>query len=109
MRAVFFTLLLLCGCSRSEQLSEQPSVAASQVRAWVPVGTTATEASRIMQAHHFNCSAMTNGSFGPLKQIDYLYCDYRQRGTVQRRWQAALVLTNGKVADVQVTTGLIGP
>jgi hypothetical protein len=101
-------LVALCGCSRAERLSEQPSKAASQIESWVPLGTSLSDARQIMQQHRFTCSVVTNGSFEELRGADYLYCDYSASGTVRRRWQAALVLVEGKVSAIRVTTGLIG-
>ena len=67
-----------------------------------------------MEQHHFTCSMMTNSSFGDLKATDFLYCDRRDfeshvSPSVARRWQVALVLADGKISAVRVTTGLIGP
>jgi hypothetical protein len=105
--------LAILGCAHEEKLSDQPDQAALQVRNWIPIGTSLADARQIMELHHFTCSEITNGNFANLKFADYLYCDRRMPdshlapGTMQR-WQAALVLTDGKVSDVLVMTGLVG-
>jgi len=104
-------ILAVGGCAHDEKLSDQPAKAAAQIRVWVPVGTSQTDAEHIMQHHHFTCSVMTNSSFGDLKAADFLYCSQSASAgwPVQRRWQVALVLTNSQVSDVRVSTGLVGP
>ncbi len=108
-RSFVILLLAMCGCSHEERLSEQQSVAGSQIEHWVGPGTSLIEARRIMQEHGFTCSVVTNGSFGDLRGADYLYCDYSSGGAVRRRWQAALLLANQQVTEIRVTTGLVGP
>jgi hypothetical protein len=108
----FLPLILFiafAGCSRAERLSTQPTEATAQVQRWVAVGTSATDARRVMEQHGFTCSFVTNGTFGTLRGVDYVYCDRREGSIIQGRWQAALVLVEGKVSGVHVTTGLIGP
>jgi hypothetical protein len=105
----FILLLVLAGCSRAERLPAQPNEATAQVRRWIPVGTSAIDAQRIMEQHGFTCSLVTNGSFAPFRGADFVYCDRRENSITQRRWQVALVLDGGKVSAVQVTTKLAGP
>ncbi len=104
-----FAAIALSACSHGEKLSDQPGVAASQIKHWVPLGTAARDALRDMRQHGFVCSTVTNGTFGHVRGVDYLYCGRSSGGIVHRRWQAALVLIDGKVSEVQVTTGLVGP
>lgn len=104
--------LALTGCTSEEQL--RPKTATAQIMNWVPVGTSLANAKHIMEQRRFTCSLMTNSNFGDLKAIDFLYCDRSDSSNivtpiVVRRWQVALILGDGKVSDVQVTTGLIGP
>jgi len=112
-RAVkIFTLVAVhavSGCTHDEALSDQPTQAAAQIRAWIPVGTSQTDAQRIIEQHRFTSSLKTNCSFGNLKAADFLYCDYSTGWPVSRRWQVALVVSGGKISDVQVATGLSGP
>jgi len=104
-------ILAASGCARSDKLSEQPAQAAAQIQNWVPVGTSLADARHIMEQHQFKCSVMTNSSFGDLKSADFLYCDYSASAgwPIIRRWQVALVLSDSKISDVRVSTGLIGP
>lgn len=116
MRTITLIMLLaLTGCSHSSPpLSGEPAQAASQIQSWVPVGTPLADARRIMEQHQFTCSVTTNGSFGDSKAADLLYCDRSVADSqvtpiVSRRWQVALVLSDGKISAVRVSTGLIGP
>lgn len=109
-------LIAICGCAQEktshETLSDDPAKAAAQIQRWVPSGTSQAEAQRIMEQHDFSCSVMTNRVFEDVsKKEDFLYCDHRESAgsPVVRRWQVALFLTNGDVAGVKVSTGLIGP
>jgi hypothetical protein len=94
---------------RKPFLSVPPTDADAQVRRWIAVGTSASEARRIMEQHGFTCSLVTNGAFGASRGIDFVYCDKRQGSLTQQRWQAALVLVEGRVSAVQVTTGTVAP
>ena len=109
MRFLFILLVAVVGCSQGERLSAQPAEATAEVQRWVPIGTQVSQARRIMQQHGFSCSLVTNGAFADLRGVDYLYCDRRESGITQHRWQAALVLVRGKVSAVHVTTGVVGP
>jgi hypothetical protein len=102
-------LFALAGCSKPERLATQKNEAAAQIQKWGAVGTSAFEARRVMEQHGFTCSLVTNGSFDTLRNVNYVYCDRREGSIIQQRWQAALVLVEGKVSAVHVTTGLIGP
>jgi hypothetical protein len=107
-------MLAVGGCARDEHLSEEPAQAAIQIQSWVPVGTLLADAQHLMEQHHFACSVMTNSNFGDLKAANYLYCDRRVTNDLVapitvRRWQVALVLSDGKISALRVTTGLIGP
>lgn len=108
-RSFILVVVAAWGCSHAEHLSEQQAVAASQIERWVGRGTPVADARRIMEGHGFTCSIVTNGSFGDLQGADYLYCDHSSGAAVRRRWQAALLLADQKVADIRVTTGLVGP
>jgi hypothetical protein len=54
-----------------------------------------------------------NAPFDEARNVDYLYCDLVWSANdsglvVKRRWQAALILTNDKVSNIYVSTGLVG-
>jgi hypothetical protein len=66
-----------------------------------------------MRQHHFTCSVMTNSNFGDLKPVVYLYCDRHisdKQGNrdVVRRWMVALIVSDGKISAVRVSTGSSG-
>lgn len=111
--AVRFLLLTifvaLAGCTRAERLSAQAAEATGQIQRWVAVGATVSEARRVMEQRGFTCSLVTNGTFDTLRGLDCVYCDRREGAFTQRRWQAALVLVEGRVSAVHVATGLVAP
>jgi hypothetical protein len=76
----------------------------------IPVGSPVDVAKRAMEADGFACSHTVGGSWGDVRNVDYLYCD-RIDGPppVKQRWQIALVEQNARVTDVRVSGGLIGP
>ncbi|MGC4014256.1 MAG: hypothetical protein QM755_07015 [Luteolibacter sp.] len=106
--------LMLAGCSRKE-LPFDAKDATREIHRWVPTGTPAADARLIMEKHQFKCAAITHDDFatsdgGVMKGLDHIYCDrVSYEPPVERRWQAVLVLKDGKVSDIHVTTGLTGP
>ena len=116
--ALLFAVFALSACeptSRSEppaphvSLADEPEAAKRQIEQFVPPGTPQTAAEDILKKKGFSVSVM-HGAIGAEHFADYLYCDYRDGGSpVSRRWQAALVLKDGRVVDYRVTTGLTGP
>ena len=106
---LLIVFIALAGCSLAERLSSQPAEATAQIQRWVAVGTSATDARRIMEQHGFTCTLVTNSAFADLRGVDYLYCDRQEGSITKQRWQAALVLVEGKVSEVRVTTGFVGP
>jgi hypothetical protein len=113
MRIVALAVVLALGGCAHEKLSEQPTQAASQIQSWVPVGTSLADAQHIMQQHHFACSVMTNSGSGDLKPVVFLYCDRhvidkQANRDVVRRWQVALIVSDGKISAMRVSTGLSG-
>jgi hypothetical protein len=77
----------------------------------VPIGSQIAAAQVFMMKNDFSCRLETNATFGNQSGIDFLYCD-KQAGVdrvVGRRWQVALLEKDGKVLDVLVTTGFLGP
>jgi hypothetical protein len=101
-------IIALCGCAHNQtregELSDKPEEASAQIESWVPIGTSQTEAKRIMEQHHFTCY---------LTNADSLFFDYRLPNsnftpTVYQMWMATLFLKDGKVSAVGVNTGLKG-
>ena len=75
------------------------------------VGTPLETARAFMEAQGFKCSLITHGQFGDRQGIDYLYCrrsDDSGMALVDRRWQVAIILGDGKVVEIDASTGLVG-
>lgn len=84
----------------------------------IPIGSSIEEAQNIMEANGFICKKKEGGAFSEQdndgkatihKGIDYLYCDKEMPESPYcvRRWQVAIVDSNGVVSDILVSTGLI--
>jgi hypothetical protein len=109
-------LVFTAGCASSTSSPPLPTDlggAKSQILQWVPIDTWLTDAKKIMESHGFQCSVTRNAPLDTVRQVDYLYCDLEWSGSnsglvVKRRWQVALILTNDKVSDIYVSTGLVG-
>jgi len=84
-------LAALSGC-----LSTNPVNFESQVRAWVPLGTPAVDAVRIMEYHGFECHHITTNNPFNLTGFDYIDCEKTQ--VRLHDWYARLVLKDGKVS-----------
>jgi hypothetical protein len=86
-------------------LSETPDMALRQLGSLVPIGTPQNEAVWTLQNQGFAVS-IVHGFFGGESFPKYLYCDYRQIGVKRyRRWQVAVVIVNGRIADYRVVVG----
>ncbi len=107
--------LMAAGCATTNEppLPENYAGATVQIKKWVPLGTAATDAKRIMQQHGFTCTLERNTRLSAEIVTDDLYCELvwpatRSLEVPQRRWQAFLFLKNDKVADFSVATVLVG-
>jgi hypothetical protein len=86
-----------------------PRLMRDSILALAPPGTTVDSAKLRVEAKGFGCTTQ-HGVFAGHDSSDYLWCDASDGGVpVFRRWQVALFLKSGRVADVAATTGLIGP
>jgi len=82
---------MLTGC-----LTSVPAKFEGKVRAWVPLGTPAADALRIMKRHGFECRLVTaNNPFNAIGS-DYLDCEKEQ--VRFHDWYARLILQDGKVS-----------
>jgi hypothetical protein len=115
-------LLGLFGCGRN---SLPTHIETSEAfRGWllqhVPLGSNSEDGQRFLANYGFECHTVTGGSFvpeapppelGKWQNIDYVYCDLRQRVRLQlvRRWQVSLVQREGRLIEIGVSTGLLGP
>jgi hypothetical protein len=78
----------------------------------VPIGMSTEVAKSVMLRSLFTCREMVNEPWGvgPWKG-DYLHCDrYDPAGfPVKERWQVALIEEGGRISEVHVAGGLVGP
>ena len=85
------SLVTLTGC-----LSSDLGKFETKVRAWIPLGTPAADALRIMKHHGFECHLITtNNPFNPIG-FDYLDCEKEQ--VRFHDWYARLILQDGRVS-----------
>ena len=97
MRLPFSILLswmgaaMLTGC-----LSSDPIKFESKVRAWIPHGTPAADALRIMKGHGFECHLITTNN--PFNAIGFDYLDCEKEQVRFHDWHARLILQGGKVS-----------
>ena len=107
----------ILGCQQTPRITggiEREDAMRTVLLEHVPLGTSLKEARCFMEQEGFECSFMRNSSFSD-DQIDhdYLYCDRSERlpdsWFVSRRWQIALIIEKNEVADIRVSSGLIGP
>ncbi len=82
---------ILTGCLSSDAVKFE-----RKVRDWIPLGTPATEALRIMNRHGFECHPITaNNPFNAIG-LDYLDCEKEQ--VRFHDWYARFILRDGKVS-----------
>ena|SRR6186713_545461 len=86
------TGLLLMGC-----LSADPAKFETQVRKWVPIGTSVADAQRIMEHHGFECRLITTNNLFNSGGFDYLDCDQEQ--VRFHDWSARFILQDGRVSE----------
>ena len=97
MRRSFSILLIsigvavLTGC-----LSSDPIKFGSKVRAWIPLGTPAADALRIMNRHGFECHLVTTNN--PFNSIGFDYLDCEKEQVRFYDWNARFILQDGKVS-----------
>ncbi len=115
MRFALTTAVLvgLIGCvgppSVTRQIDDPPRMV-EVILAHVPAGTPIGDAQRFMEREGFKCSRETN-ALVPGRETDYLFCDrYDSVGWwVAQRWHVSIAHRDGKVAEVEASTGLIAP
>jgi len=84
-------LATLSGC-----LSTDPVTFENQVRAWIPLGTPAADALRIMEHHGFECHHITTNN--PFNSTGFDYIDCERKQVRFHDWYARLILKDGKVS-----------
>lgn len=77
----------------------------------IPIGSSLDYASKIMNENGFECNYIENGEFLNRSHINYLYCDRYETINllITRRRQIAIILSNYKVSEIMIATGLLGP
>ncbi len=83
-------VLLIAGC-----VSTKPEKFAAQVRHWVPIGTSATEAERIMTNKGFECHTWSKHSPFNRFGVEYMGCEREQ--VMMHDWSVRLFLDDGQV------------
>lgn len=80
----------------------------------IPIETAMPTAKVIMEQNGFTVRE-SSGTFAGMPEglagKPFLYCDRERRAGlfISRRYQAALVIEDGKIVGIVATTGLVGP
>jgi hypothetical protein len=107
--AILLSLLMLCGCSKSLSLSEDPVTAAREIETIIPIGTPKEKAEKLLSEAGITFRE-AQGTFGAEDIGKYIYGDYSEsKNFITKRWQVALILEADRVSQYRVTFGLIGP
>jgi len=104
-------VLLFAGCSTRlvDRIGESTAMR-SAILELIPMGTPIADAGRRLGREGFQCQPPSLARFGEQGPLRYAYCDGRSCGLpVYRRWQLALVDSDGRLSDVLVANGLVGP
>ncbi len=117
--AAAITSLFTIAQATDLNLSDNSTENIKIVRAYVPIGTSASDAIKKMEVAGLKCSVERgkkanlnkgNVEVGQVGPMDFIWCDKQEKGIVVRRWQVILVLDKADtVKDYGVTTGLVGP
>ncbi|HLP75317.1 MAG TPA: hypothetical protein VK327_00225 [Candidatus Paceibacterota bacterium] len=83
-------VILAAGC-----VSTKPEKFAMQVHQWVPIGTSAKEAERIMTRKGFECHTWSKNSPFNRFGIEYMGCEREQ--VMMHDWSVRLFLDDGQV------------
>src|SRR5207253_2699236 len=97
MRFSFSILLISMGVAMlTGCLSSDPVQYERTVRGWIPLGTPAADALRIMKRHGFECHLITTKNPFNSIGLDYLDCEKEQ--VRFHDWYARFILQDGKVS-----------
>jgi hypothetical protein len=88
---VLIGVAMLTGC-----LSSDPIEFESEVRGWIPMGTPANDALRIMKGHGFECRLISTNN--PFNSIGFDYIDCEKTQVRFHDWYARFILKDGKVS-----------
>ena len=114
-------LLLISSCNKTRSglpLSEDTAKNNEVIKAYIPIGTPASDAVIKMEREGFTCKIMSNEKVRIRKDraqshgvanVDFVWCDRKAGTIVFRRWQVIMNLDNNDQVDgLSVTTGLVG-
>ena len=83
-------IALLTGCASTDDVKFD-----EQVRKWVPLGTSADEAKRIMESHGFECTLLKKDSPFNHHGTEAIECERSQKWL--HTWTTVIYLTDDKV------------
>lgn len=78
-----------------------------EVLAFAPIGAPIEAARTVMETHGFECTTVLSKESGK----PHLFCEASRtvNWPVVRRWMVSIDFNEGKVVDVRVESGLVGP
>ena len=95
-RLLLILLVSIVGSMLTACVSPDPAKFESKVREWVPPGTAAADAQRIMERHGFECHLITTNHVFNSSGFDYLDCEKQQ--VMFHDWNARFIFRDGKVS-----------
>ena len=95
-RLALILLVSIAGAMLTACLSPDRVKFESKVREWVPLGTDAADAQRIMERHGFECHLITTNNVFNSRGVDYLDCEKEQ--VMFHDWNARFIFRDGKVS-----------
>lgn len=106
--AAVILMLTLVGCGRQPAILAESVRVMKQVHEWVPSGTPTGEAEKILDAHQFSWTLVTNTSFAESTNATLLLVCHAPPVSTQaihapQKWSIVLILTNGNVSSVHLT------
>jgi hypothetical protein len=100
--------LYLGGCAQPVTLSDNPEIAARQLEALIPPGTSAADAIAILRAYQIRPERKAGRYDGEVFD-DYLTFKLERYGTLMiETWHCALILEGGAVSGYRVGYWLTG-
>lgn len=88
-------LCLVLACLLAGCVSANPRKFSEQVREWVPLGTPAAKAQRIMEHHGFECRLISKDH--PFNSSGVAYLDCVREQVRMHTWEVKLFLEDGQV------------
>ena len=120
-----FAVIVIAGCAHNSQITwkiDNRDELKTTLQERIPRGTPVVKAQEIMEKEGFSCTPTKNGVFVERKRwqdkeplhegIDFLHCYRRQNAGnlfMVRKTDVALVLDQGAVKDILVSSYVDGP